>query len=37
MRVDSIGLLFMGLTLLLIVLAATVPAIQQRRQKKDSD
>ncbi len=30
---DPIGLIVMALALLLVVAAATIPAIQQRRQK----
>jgi hypothetical protein len=32
--VDPIGMFFMFLTLLLVIAAATIPAIQQRREKK---
>ncbi len=37
MRIDQIGLLFMGLTLLLVLIAATIPAIQQRRKQKETE
>ncbi len=30
---DPIGLIVMGLAFLLVIAAATIPAIQQRRQK----
>jgi len=35
MQPDPIGLTIMGLTLLLIVAAATIPAIQQRRSEQE--
>lgn len=37
MRVDPMGLLFMGLTILLVVMAAVIPAIQQRRKGKETE
>jgi hypothetical protein len=37
MQPNPIGILFMALTILLVIIAATVPAIQQRRQSKKSE
>ena len=37
MRVDPIGLLFMALTISLVVIAAVIPAIQQRRKGDQSE
>lgn len=34
MQPDPMGLIIIGITLLLVVAAATIPAIQQRRKQK---